>query len=567
MSRYAKFAFAAIFLLAGCGKHLNSMVPVEDRSLSTSVHTSIAAPSFSYKEYPIPTLASHPQGIAVGSDGNLWFVESSGNNIGRITPAGAVTEFPIPTANSEPVDITPGQPGYLWFTEYAGNKLGRISTSGTITEYTIPTASSHPFGVVQGPDDAPWFTESAANKVGTLRSGGIVEFTVPGANVSPLGITVATYGDNLMFAESSGSGIGTITTSGKITQLNTGFTSRFVTTIPGEDLFWTDAKNNAVGIYGFNGNPEEFPLTSGSSPSFSTAGPYGMPWWTDFSSSDLRYFDLNTNAPSAPIQVTASSEPDGITSLKGSLWFTEYNANKIGEVHPAPTPTPFGGSGLLYTDAGSSGSGPVLIYKLGNVNPSRYILSPPVGLIAVSQRGYIYGVGSDAEGNPLIDVFAPDAKGRAKPVRQIAGSNTQLNGFQISSLAPDGNDDLFVAVFNPNCNENCGTTILVFGPNANGNVAPARILTYLRDHSIGKNETGVTIAPDGTLYAAAYITNPERDPALYAFRAGAGGPTAPSRIIAGSNTLLDCDSGYGQALFGWDRFVRRRLCLRSKQHR
>jgi streptogramin lyase len=58
-----------------------------------------------------------PFGITAGPDGNLWFTEERGNQIGRITPAGTVTEFPIPNGNSQPAGITAGPDGNLWFTE------------------------------------------------------------------------------------------------------------------------------------------------------------------------------------------------------------------------------------------------------------------------------------------------------------------------------------------------------------------------------------------------------------------------------------------------------------------
>jgi streptogramin lyase len=41
-------------------------------------------------EFTIPTAASALHGVAPGPDGNLWFVEQSGNKIGRITPAGSI---------------------------------------------------------------------------------------------------------------------------------------------------------------------------------------------------------------------------------------------------------------------------------------------------------------------------------------------------------------------------------------------------------------------------------------------------------------------------------------------
>jgi virginiamycin B lyase len=65
--------------------------------------------------------------ITAGPDGNLWFTEDAGNNIGRITTTGEITEFPIPTPQSGPHGIAVGPDGNLWFTEQTGNKIGRIN--------------------------------------------------------------------------------------------------------------------------------------------------------------------------------------------------------------------------------------------------------------------------------------------------------------------------------------------------------------------------------------------------------------------------------------------------------
>lgn len=42
---------------------------------------------------------------------------------------GTFTEFPLPTTNSQPSNIAAGSDGNLWFTEFAGNQIGRITTS------------------------------------------------------------------------------------------------------------------------------------------------------------------------------------------------------------------------------------------------------------------------------------------------------------------------------------------------------------------------------------------------------------------------------------------------------
>ena len=118
--------------------------------------------SFTITDYPTPTQGSNPTGIALGSDGNVWFTEQGAATfaaIGRVTPAGVVTEFPLDDPSSEPQDITAGPDGNLWFTEEAGNQIGRITTSGTITEFPVPTANSGPVAITDGPDGRLWFTE------------------------------------------------------------------------------------------------------------------------------------------------------------------------------------------------------------------------------------------------------------------------------------------------------------------------------------------------------------------------------------------------------------------------
>ncbi|KJU84370.1 virginiamycin B hydrolase (VGB) [Candidatus Magnetobacterium bavaricum] len=116
-------------------------------------------------EYAIPTGGSQPVDITSGPDGNLWFTESSGNKIGKITTAGSITEYTIPTGSGQPVGITSGPDGNLWFTEMQGNNIGRITTAGVISEYTIPTSSSSPDGITSGPDGNLWFTERSGNKI------------------------------------------------------------------------------------------------------------------------------------------------------------------------------------------------------------------------------------------------------------------------------------------------------------------------------------------------------------------------------------------------------------------
>jgi streptogramin lyase len=182
-----------------------------------------ASPAGSITEFTVPTANSYPAGIAAGPDGNLWFTENFGNQIGRISPSGTFAEFPIPSENfgSFSLDnpsgllwIAAGPDGNLWFTESASYKIGRISPSGAFIEISIPTAQGDIEGIAAGPNGNLWFTESNGHKIGRISpSGKITEFPVPTAQSRPNGIAAGSDG-NLWFTESNGNKIGRIT-SGK----------------------------------------------------------------------------------------------------------------------------------------------------------------------------------------------------------------------------------------------------------------------------------------------------------------------------------------------------------------
>ena len=70
--------------------------------------------------------------MVAGPDGAFWFIENGANQIGRITPEGAITEYPIPTASSYPIRLTVGPDNAVWFGMYGASKIGRISPAGEI---------------------------------------------------------------------------------------------------------------------------------------------------------------------------------------------------------------------------------------------------------------------------------------------------------------------------------------------------------------------------------------------------------------------------------------------------
>src|SRR5438105_13367484 len=98
--------------------------------LANSAQT-VQAATHKIIEYQLPTPGVAPTTITSGPDGNLWFTELIGNQIGRITSAGIITEFPVPSSASHPFGITAGPDGKLWFTESTSNKIGKMTTNGT----------------------------------------------------------------------------------------------------------------------------------------------------------------------------------------------------------------------------------------------------------------------------------------------------------------------------------------------------------------------------------------------------------------------------------------------------
>ncbi len=189
------------------------------------------------------------QGIAAGPDGNIWFTESGGTDIGKITPTGVVT---LSHVGRSTLGITAGPDGNLWFTEQSSNQIGMITPAGVVTEFAIPTASAGLFAIAAGPDGNLWFTEQSSNQIGRITPAGVVtEFAIPTANSIPEYI-VAGHDGNLWFTEFSGNKIGRVTTTGAIAEyaLPTARSYPYgIATGPDGNLYFTEYYGNAIGKF------------------------------------------------------------------------------------------------------------------------------------------------------------------------------------------------------------------------------------------------------------------------------------------------------------------------------
>ena len=69
---------------------------------------------------------SHPVLIAGGTDG-VWYTEPDPTRIGRVTIAGDITEYDVPDPDQTPMLIASGSRGVLWYAETDGAHISRIT--------------------------------------------------------------------------------------------------------------------------------------------------------------------------------------------------------------------------------------------------------------------------------------------------------------------------------------------------------------------------------------------------------------------------------------------------------
>lgn len=172
--------------------------------------------SGSFIEFPLSSASDDPLYLVLGPDQNIWFAESPGGEIGRVTPDGGITDMAPPTGSFFG-GIGSGPDGNVWFTEFryvqGGGpppQLGSVTPGFDFVEYSIPSQVLGNFvgGICAGPDGNVWFTEGTSNNVARITlSGTITEFPVPTSGGEPGAITAGPDG-NLWFTESAGNKIG-----------------------------------------------------------------------------------------------------------------------------------------------------------------------------------------------------------------------------------------------------------------------------------------------------------------------------------------------------------------------
>jgi streptogramin lyase len=464
-------------------------------------------------QFSIPTANSSPSGMTSGPDGNLWFTESDGNKIARMTVAGAVTEFSIPTAGSSPQEIATGSDGNLWFTEFKSNKVGKITPAGAVTEFPIPTGGSLPSGITAGPDGNLWFVERGGNKVGKITpAGAITEFPIPTKGSDPIAITAGPDG-NLWFIEDVGNKVGKIAPSGVITEFSipTSFSyPSAITAGPDGSLWFTEGTVKKVGKITPTGAITEFPIPSGG-PGRITTGPDGNLWFTEYGANKVGMITPDgavTEFPSpggGPYAITAG--PDG------NLWFVEASGNKVGRISSG---APTGGAAVTVVAAAADHYALIMSAGKDTVTGTPFDVTvtalDPYGNTATDYRGTTHFTSSDPQAVlPADYTFTAADNG----VHTFSGVILRSAGSQ-TITASSGVIGVVTEFSLPAANSR--PTAITSGPDGNlwftegsgnkiGTITPAGTVTEFPLPTGGSWPRGITAGSDGNVWFVEYFGN------------------------------------------------------------
>lgn len=288
-------------------------------------------------EFPVPTPGSRPYTIVAGPDGNMWFTESNGNKIGRITPEGAILEFPVPTAGSGPYGIAVGPDRNIWFTERFADKIGRlVPSTGVITEFPIPTAFAQPWEIVAGADGRMWFTEEDVGKIGAISMTGQIQELSSIGCCFPTGIANGP-GGNIWYTLEINDQIGRIAPGNQVTQFQIQSVQVLPWDIaPGPDgnMWFTELAGRAVGKITPTGVITEYPVPGQfSGIAGIAAGADGNLWFTE---NDTHQISGMTTAGAMLTTIATSDRPLSVClGPDGNIWFTVADGNKIGRLSVA----------------------------------------------------------------------------------------------------------------------------------------------------------------------------------------------------------------------------------------
>ena len=326
------------FSYNGAGALAGSAVTITPTAAGSAGNVPVAYNVYAHHtflEYAVAG-AIHLDGLATGSDGNVWFIDQNVSSVGKITPAGVISQY---ATGGGAAYIALGSDGNMWFTEFSAVQIGRVTPAGVVTEFGGLTPSSQPEGIALGPGGNMYFAEfgaGASGRLGEITTAGAVTESAQLAG-PPQIQGVAVGSDARMWVTEPFGGSGNIdafnTASPPVlqNQYATPGGSQLRDLVNGSDnnLWIIDSGNGEIAQLTIPGHVfTEYPIL-GSGLTSITAGVDGQLWYAEFSTNSIG--SMTTAGVAAHYVVTSGNAPWAVTSgPDGNIWFTEFSNAKIG---------------------------------------------------------------------------------------------------------------------------------------------------------------------------------------------------------------------------------------------
>lgn len=114
-----------------------------------------------------------PSGITVGPDKELWFVTSTGPDIGKMTTKGKAVTYSVGAYGGYGLAL--GSDGRIWFPDPGNKRIGAIKPDGTGLKYYSSGLIGQPFNIVAARDGNLYFTTATTGAVGRITVKGSIK--------------------------------------------------------------------------------------------------------------------------------------------------------------------------------------------------------------------------------------------------------------------------------------------------------------------------------------------------------------------------------------------------------
>jgi streptogramin lyase len=307
--------------------------------------------------YPVAA-AAMPAGITAGPDGNLWFVEPHADQIGRITPSGALSEHLILDPPMSPVAITAGvagtaSAGLLWFTDTNVDigGLAAVDPGGSITPKLLRIGHA-PGGIAADSVGNLWIAFPSGNAVEEVKPPytSLTPTRSLPSGADPRWIARGPDGQTMWFTEPGVDAIASVAQDGTVTQHPvSGVTGTLGQIVLGPDgNLWTGSRGSgsnpsAVVRITAGGTISVFDLPSASSanPDVIAVGPDHELWLagggglTSVTTAG-GFTDHPGILPSGDAISSLASDP----GAADALWVTDQTTSSVDRVSLQPPPPP-----------------------------------------------------------------------------------------------------------------------------------------------------------------------------------------------------------------------------------